>query len=70
MKFRSVFTDKNAGLSTAKNPLALGASARLVLLGYKDVANVKDELGRDAPTGSRIAQHILFLFAAQAPQQE
>ena len=68
MKLRWVLRDKNAGLSTNANPLALEASARLVLPGYKDIANIKGELRRDAPTGSRIAQHILLIFAASHPE--
>ena len=40
------------------------ASARLVLPGFKDRALLEGNLRRDAPTGSRIAQHVLFTFAA------
>ena len=31
--------------------------------GYKDAANLQGELRRDAPTGSRLAQHLLFCIA-------
>ena len=36
------------------------AAARLIVPGYKDLANLKGELRRDSPTGSRIAQHIIL----------
>ena len=68
MRLRWVLTDKAAALRTKERDLAVEASARLVLPGYKDRANIQGELRRDAPTGSRHAQHLLFTFAAAHPE--
>ena len=59
---RYVFTDKHEGLRTAENPLPLRAPARVIVPGYKDVFSYS--LRKDAPTGSRVAQHLLFTFTA------
>ena len=59
---RYVFTDKHEGLRTAENPLPLRARARVIVPGYKDVFSYS--LRKDAPTGSRVAQHLLFTFTA------
>ena len=32
--------------------------------GLRDIANLEGKLRRDAPTGSRLAQHLLFILAA------
>ena len=67
LKPRFVLTDKNASLRTPETPLPLKASARIVVPGYRDLANLQNELRRDAPTGSRLAQHVLFCIAASEP---
>ena len=67
LKPRFVLTDKNASLRTPETPLPLKASARIVVHGYRDLANLQNELRRDAPTGSRLAQHVLFCIAASEP---
>lgn len=59
---RYVFTDKHEGLRTAENPLPLQARARAIVPAYKDVFSYT--LRKDAPTGSRVAQHLLFTFTA------
>ena len=64
---RFVLTDKNAPMRTASCPLPLKASARIVVPGYRDLANLRGELRRDAPTGSRLAQHLMFAIAAAHP---
>lgn len=64
---RLVLTDKNASLRTPSCPLPLKASSRVVIPGYKDVANLQGELRRDAPTGCRLAQHVLFCIAGANP---
>lgn len=61
---RFVLTDKHDGLRTASHPLPIKASARLVVPGYQDRANLEGQLRRDAPTGSRLAQHFLFCIAS------
>ena len=65
---RFVMTDKNDGLRTETHQLLLKASARLVVPGFKDGANLQNKIRRDAPTGSRIAQHLLFTVAAVNPE--
>lgn len=67
LKPRLVLTDKNASLRTPDCPLPLKASSRIVIPGYKDLANLQGELRRDAPTGSRLAQHLLFCIAGAHP---
>ena len=61
---RFVLTDKHDGLRTPSHPLPIKASSRLVVPGFKDKSNLDGLLRRDAPTGSRLAQHILFSLAA------
>ena len=53
---RYVFTDSHESLRTKENPLPLKARARVIVPGYKDVFSFA--LRKDAPTGSRISQHI------------
>ena len=64
---RFVLTDKNALHRTPTCPLPLKAFARIVVPGYLDLANLRNELKRDAPIGSRLAQHLLFTIAAAHP---
>ena len=64
---RFVLTDKNSSLRTAENQLPLKANARIVVPGYLDLANLRGELRRDAPTGSRLAQHVLFTVGSCYP---
>ena len=64
---RFVLTDKNAVHRTESCSLPLKASARLVVPGFRDLENLRGELRRDAPTGSRQAQHVLFCLAAAHP---
>ena len=59
---RYVFTDRHEGLRTALNPLPLKARARVIVPGYKDIFSYS--LRKDAPTGSRVSQHLLFTFTA------
>ena len=39
-------------------------SARLVVPGFQDRANLQDELRRDSPTESRLSQHLLLSMTA------
>ena len=64
MKPRFVLVDKHEPLRTKEHDLPLKASARLVVPGYKDHSNLNNLVRRDAPTGSRMAQHLLFMVAA------
>ena len=64
MRPRFVLTDKADGLRTEENNLEVRPSARLVVPGFKDVYNLEGKLRRDAPTGSRLAQHLLFILGA------
>lgn len=59
---RWVFTDKNDGVRTPELDLPLKANARLVVPGYKDTLSYT--LRKDAPTASRISQHLLFVLTA------
>ena len=59
---RWVFTDKHDGLRTPENNLELKASARLVVPGFKDV--LAFSIRKDAPTASRLSQHLLLTFTA------
>jgi len=61
---RFVLTDKHDGVRTASHPLPVKASARIVVPGFRDRANLEGNLRKDAPTGSRLAQHFLFCVAA------
>jgi len=47
-----VLTDKNSSLQTPERDLPLKANARLVVPGFKDLAHLKGELRKDAPTGN------------------
>ena len=60
---RFVLTDKADGLRTVDNNIPKQPSARLVVPGFRDAANLEGKLRRDAPTGSRLAQHLLFCLA-------
>ena len=59
---RWVFTDKNDGLRTKHRSLPVQASARLVVPGYRD--REAYTIRKDAPTASRISQHMLLTFTA------
>lgn len=59
---RFVFTDKHSGLRTAERPLPLKARARVVVPGFRDVLSFA--IRKDAPTGSRLSQHMLFILTA------
>ena len=61
---RFVLTDKNDGLRTEGANLPPAPSARLVVPGFKDRANLEGEIRRDAPTGSRLSQHLLLCLVA------
>eukprot|EP00435_Cladocopium_sp_Y103_P044136 s2398_g12.t1 len=64
MRPRFVCTDKADGLRTESNNLEKRPSARLVVPGFRDTANLEGKLRRDAPTGCRLSQHLLFMLAA------
>ena len=64
---RFALTDKNSAHRTPTNQLPLKASARIVVPGFRDLENLRRQLRRDAPTGSRQAQHVLFSLAACHP---
>ncbi len=59
---RYVFTDKNDGLRTPDNPMEIKPSARLVVPGYLDTSAYT--IRKDAPTASRVMQHVLFAVTA------
>ena len=59
---RWVFTDKNDGLRTKHRSLPVQASARLVVPGYRE--REAYTIRKDAPTASRISQHMLLTFTA------
>lgn len=59
---RYVYTDKHDGVRTANRPLPLKASARLVVPGFKDESAMY--IRKDAPTASRISQHLLLTLAS------
>ena len=61
---RFVLTDKADGLRSESNPMPVDASARLVVPGFKDRANLNGEVRRDAPTGARLTQHLLLCIIA------
>ncbi len=67
LKPRFVLTHNNSALRTDDNPLPLKANARIVVPGFKDLANLRGELRKDAPTGSRLGQHVLFSIGAAHP---
>ena len=59
---RFVYTDKNDGQRTADRPMGIRASARLVVPGYQDISAYT--IRKDAPTASRLMQHVLFALTA------
>ena len=59
---RFVYTDKNDGLRTSSCDLPIKASARLVVPGFRDIAAY--EIRKDAPTASRISQHLVMIYAS------
>ena len=59
---RWVFTDKNDGLRTKHRSHPVQASARLVVPGYRDLEAYT--IRKDAPTASRISQHMILTFTA------
>ena len=61
---RFVLTDKHYGVRTHDNWLPRKYSARMVVPGFRDRSNLEGRLRRDAPTGRRISQHLLFCLAA------
>ena len=61
---RFVLTDKADGLRSEENPMEIEASARLVVPGFRDGANLAGEVRRDAPTGTRLTQHLLLSIIA------
>ena len=61
---RFVMTDKNDSLRTEGVNLPPAPSSRLVVPGFKDRANLEGEIRRDAPTGSRLSQHLLVSLVA------
>ena len=61
---RFVCTDKNDGVRTDSCPLPPEPSARLVVPGFKDRANLAGQIRRDAPTGSRLSQHLLLCMTS------
>ena len=67
LKPRWVLTDKNKALRTPTNPLPEKPNARLIVPGYKDIENLKGELRRDSPTGSRLAQYLLLAVGVGTP---
>lgn len=62
-----VMVDKNAPLSTKEKPLPLRANSRLIVPGFKGIENLQGGLRIDAPTASRISQHLVACMAAQHP---
>ena len=61
---RFVLTDKAHGIRTAENPVPPQPSARLIVPGFQDRANLEGELRRDSPTRSRLSQHLLLALTA------
>ena len=59
---RFVYTDKNDGLRTSARDLPVKASARLVVPGFRDITAY--EIRKDAPTASRISQHLVMIYAS------
>ena len=59
---RFVFTDKHDGLRTQSRPLPLKANARLLVPEFRDPTAYA--VRKDAPTASRISQHLLLAFIA------
>ena len=67
MQKRFVLVDKNEGKSTAENPLATKASARIVVPGYAD-AHVLD-IRKDSPTACREAISVLLAVSASEKRE-
>ena len=61
---RFVLTDKADGVRTAENPVPPQPSARLIVPGFQDRANLEGELRRGNPTCSRLSQHSLPALTA------
>ena len=61
---RFVLTDRNQPLRTEGALLPEAPSARLVVPGFRDRANLAGEIRGDAPTGSRLSQHLLLCLVA------
>ena len=59
---RYVLTDKNEPLRSKNHPLPLRARARIAVPGFKDL--LAYTLRKDAPTGSRVSQHLLLALTA------
>ena len=55
---RFVLTDKADGVRTAENPVPPQPSARLIVPGFQDRANLEGELRRGNPTCSRLSQTL------------
>ncbi len=64
---RFVLKDKNDTVRTEHYPMPLEPSARIAGPGFKDRANLQGELRKDAPTRSRLFQHVLFSLLACSP---
>ena len=64
MQPRFVLTDKADGVRTPENWVPPEPSARLIVPGFQDRANLQGELRRDSPTGSRLSQHLLLSLVA------
>ena len=62
MQSRLVLVDKNEGKSTAENPLATTASARIAVLGYADPDAL--DVRRDSPTACREAINVVLAISA------
>lgn len=60
LKPRFVLTDKNQTLRTETCPPPVKANARLIVPGFKDLENLRGELRKDSPTGSRVATPALL----------
>ena len=59
---RYVYTDKHDGLRTENHRLPISASARLVVPGFRDIDGYT--VRKDAPTVSRLSQHMILTYAA------
>lgn len=62
-----LLTDMKDGLRSDFNKLPIEPSVGLVVPGLKDRANLENELRRDAPTGPRNAQQIIFVYGGSNP---
>ena len=59
---RYVYTDKNDGLRTENHRLPIAPPARLVVPGLRDIDSYT--VRKDAPTISRLSQHMILTYAA------